>query len=210
LFAVRDLFAPKVRRAAAQQNDTAVRVLDGNEALVVARIIVIDMAMTPAYALAHVFVPNLLKLKGHTAVMSALERRDFLWLDPLWAQAQVEHKPYVSTMRRESSKVIREHDPREAYRIATITLPPPKELGEAYMVGVVINANDPRLVWYFTLEYDYVLAKKANRTMLCERTGQKHSRICEGPVLTGNDEVDCKAFVDCFMELIMSSKVTKA
>jgi hypothetical protein len=90
-----------------------------------------DMAMTPAYALAHVFLPNLLKLKGHATVMSAIERRDLIFFDALWAQAHIKHNPYVSSQTR------------EAFRIATITLPAPTEMGEAHMAGIVIKANDP-------------------------------------------------------------------
>jgi hypothetical protein len=166
--------------------------------------------MTPTYALAHVFVPNLLRLKGHVSVVSALERRDLAWLDSLWAQAQVTHRPFVSTHTRESSKLLREFDARDQYRIATITLPPPREMGEAYIAGVVIKAGDPAYVRYFTLEHDYVLARNANRTVLCERVGQKHTRLGDGPAMTGNNEADAKAFVDCFMELILPSKVTRA
>lgn len=168
------------------------------------------MAMTPTYALAHVFVPNLLRLKGHASVMAALERRDLAWLDSLWSQAQVNHRPFISTQTRESNKLLNDLDVRELYRVATITLPPPKELGEAYMAGVVIKASDAAFVRYFTLEHDYVLSKKANRTVLCERIGQKHTRIGDGPVLTGTDDVDARAFVDSFMELIVPTRVTKA
>lgn len=155
------------------------------------------MAMTPTYALAHVFLPNLIKLKGHATVISAMERRDLIFFDPLWAQAHITHNPYVSSQNR---------DP---YRIATITLPTPTEMGEAYMAGMVIKANDPVFMRYFTLEHDFVLAKQANRTVLCEREGQKHSKRGDGPSLTGNNEDDAKAFIDCFMELIVPTKVTK-
>jgi hypothetical protein len=62
---------------------------------------------------------------------------------------------------------------------------------------------------YFTLEHDYVLAKQANRTQLCERDGQRHSKRGEGPALTGDSEADAKAFVECFMELIVPTKVTR-
>lgn len=153
--------------------------------------------MTPTYALAHVFLPNLIKLKGHATVVSAIERRDLVFLDQLWAQAQVTHKPYIWSQNR---------DP---YRIATISLPKPTEMGEAYLAGIVIKSNDPPFMRYFTLEHDFVLARQANRTQLCEREGQKHSKRGDGPALTGNDEADAKAFVDCFMELIVPTKVTK-
>jgi hypothetical protein len=155
------------------------------------------MAMSPNYALAHVFLPNLIKLKGHATLVSALERRDMVFLDQLWAQAHVTHQPYVSSQNR---------DP---YRIATVSLPKPNEMGEAYMAGIVIKSNEPPFMRYFTLEHDFVLARQANRTQLCEREGQKHSKRGDGPALTGNDEADAKAFVDCFMELIVPTKVTR-
>ena len=155
------------------------------------------MAMTPAYALAHVFLPNLIKLKGHSTVISALERKNLVFFDPLWAQAQVTHHPHVTSQMR---------DP---YRIATLSLPAPSEIGEAHMAGIVIRPNDPVFMRYFTLEHDYVLAKQANRTVLAEREGQKHTRRGDGPVLTGDPEADAKAFVDCFMELIVPTTVTR-
>ena len=155
------------------------------------------MAMTPAYALAHVFLPNLLKLKGHATVMSAIERRHLVFFDALWGQAQIDHHPYVASQTR------------DVYRTGVVTLPAPKEMGEAYMAGMVIKSTDPVFLRYFTLEHDFVLAKQASRTLLCERSGQKHSRIGDGPALTANTEADAKAFMDCFMELMIPTKVTK-
>ncbi|TMQ13549.1 MAG: hypothetical protein E6J90_03440 [Deltaproteobacteria bacterium] len=155
------------------------------------------MAMTPAYALAHVFLPNLLKLKGHAAVVSAIERRDLAYFEPLWAQAHIAHRPHLTSQVR---------DP---YRIATMSLPPPAEMGEAYIAAIVVKAADPAFMRYFTLEHDFVLAKQSNRTLLCEREGQKHNKRGDGPVLTGNPGDDAGAFVDCFMELMIPTKVTR-
>jgi hypothetical protein len=155
------------------------------------------MAMTPTYALAHVFFPNLIKLKGPVTVMSALERRDLMFFDPLWAQAQLKHNPHVSSQTR------------DLYRIGTVTLPTPGEMGEAYMAGFVIKSNDPVFLRYFTLEHDFMLATQADRTVVCEREGQKHSRRGDGPTLSGDNEADAKAFIDCFMELIVPTKVTR-
>ncbi len=156
------------------------------------------MAMTPAYALAHVFLPNMVKLKGAATVVSAIERRDLIYFDPLWAQAHVTHNPYVSSYTR------------EPYRIGTMTLPAPQEMGEAYMAAIVVSKTDPALVRYFTLEHDFVLAKQANRTVLCERAGQKHTKHGEGPALTGNNEADATAFVDALMEVVSPTpKVTR-
>jgi len=159
--------------------------------------IIVTMAMSPAYALAHLFLPNLLKLKGHATVVSAVERRDLVFFDPLWGQAHLQHSPHIT------------YQLRDPYRIATLSLPAPTELGEAHMAGIVIKTSDPSFMRYFTLEHDYVLAKKAHRTLLCERAGQKHSKHGDGPALTGNAGDDARAFVDCFMELIVPTKVTR-
>jgi len=155
------------------------------------------MAMTPTYALAHVFLPNMLALKGATTVVGAIERRDLVFFDALWSQAHLAHNPYVWS------------DARAPYRIAAITLPPPAEIGEAYMAGIVIAHDDPASVRYFTLEHDFVLARQADRTVVAEREGQTHRRRGEGPALTGNPEIDVRAFVECFMELIVPTKVTR-
>lgn len=153
--------------------------------------------MTPTYALVHVFIPNLLKLKGAATLISALERKEKVFLDQLWSQAHVTHDPQITTVLR---------DP---YRIGVFDLPAPKELGEAYFVGLVVKKNDPGFTRYFTLEHDYVLAKKANRTLLCEREGAKHTKHGEGPVLTGTPATDAGAFIDAFMELIVPTRVVR-
>lgn len=155
------------------------------------------MAMTPAYALAHVFLPNLIKLRGHAVVVNAIERKNLPFFDSLWSQAHLTHAPHVTAQMR---------DP---YRVVTISLPPPKEMGEAYMAALLIKPSDPQFMHYYTLEHDFVLAKQANRTLLCERAGAKHTRIGDGPVLTGDPDVDAKAFVDLFMEPFIPTKVTR-
>lgn len=149
------------------------------------------MAMTPAYALAHVFLPNLTKLKGAATVVGAIERKEKVFFDGVWAQAHVTFDPkHVALVR-------------EPYRIAVMALPEPKEMGEAFFVGWVVKKGDPAFARYFTLEHDYVLAKKANRTVLCEREGQKHTKHGDGPVVTGDFGADAATFVDAFMERVV-------
>jgi hypothetical protein len=155
------------------------------------------MGVTPEYALAYTFLPNMLKLKGLPTVMSAFERRDLVFFDPLWAQASLAHNPFVYT------------EARQEYRVAVLTLPPPKQVGEAFMAGIVIKSNEPMFMRYFTLEHDYVLKRQADRTVLCERESHKHNRISDGPILTGNKEVDTKAFLESFMGLMIPNKVVR-
>jgi hypothetical protein len=155
------------------------------------------MAMTPAYALANVFLPNLVKLKGAATVVGAVERKDLVFLDTLWAQAQVTHQPHITAQKRDT------------YKIATISFPLPKEIGEAYAAGVVVKLGDPSFARVFTLEHDYVLAKQASRTLLVEREGTKTTKRGDGPAWTGNPDADAAAFVECFMELIVPTKVTR-
>ncbi|MBA3452038.1 MAG: hypothetical protein H0T42_02945 [Deltaproteobacteria bacterium] len=154
------------------------------------------MAMTPEYALVHVFLPNLVKLKGAATVIGVIERKEKFFFDPVWGQAHIEHVPFLLSQVR------------EPYRIGVVDLPPPKELGEAFYVGLVANKKDPTMGRYFTLEKDYVLKTKSDRTLVCEREGAKHTKHFDGPVLTGNKDVDAAAFIEAFMELLIPTKVT--
>lgn len=155
------------------------------------------MPMSPTYTLAHVFIPNMIKLKGAATVISALERKELTLLDQLWQQAFVTHQPKIMTTLR---------DP---YRIGVFTLPQPKDLGEAHMVGLVVKKTDPSFTRYYTLEHDYVLAKKADRTLLCERDGANHKKLGDGPALTGDFDQDAVAFIDCFMEIHVPTRVVR-
>jgi len=155
------------------------------------------MAMSPTYALVHVFIPNLLKLKGAATMVSALERKEKVFLDQLWSQAFVTHDPHITTQLR------------EPYRIGVFSLPPPRDLGEAHFAGFVVKKTDPSYSRYFTLEHDHVLAKRADRTLVCEREGQKHTKHFDGPALTGAPATDAAAFVDAFMELIIPTRVVR-
>lgn len=149
------------------------------------------MPQSPAYTLAHVFFPNMIKLKGAATVMSSLERKDKIFFDPLWQQAYVTHNPSIRT------------ELREPWRIGVMTLPPPKDMGEAHMAGLVLEKNKPTPPRYFTLEHDFVLKTGQNRTLLCERDGQKHIKHGDGPALTGDVEKDMAAFIEAFMALIV-------
>lgn len=153
------------------------------------------MPTSPTYALAHIFIPNLVKLKGAATIIGVIERKEKFFFDAVWQQAHVEHAPHLHAQSR---------DP---YRIGVIDLPEPKDLGEAYFVGFVTSKQDASFGRYFTLEKDYVLATKSDRTLVCERVGQQHTKHFEGPQLTGDKDKDAAAFVDAFMELIVPTKV---
>ena len=155
------------------------------------------MAMTPTFALAHVFLPNLVKLKGAATVVGVIERKEKFFFDQVWNQAHVEHAPFLLSATR------------DVYRIGVVDLPPPKDLGEAFFFAMVVSSKDTTYARVFTLEHDYVLAKKADRTLVCEREGTRHTKHFDGPVLTGNKDVDAMAFVDAFMELIIPTRVKR-
>ena len=88
------------------------------------------MPTSPAYALAHTFLPNTTKLKGPTTMMVALEKRDHPFLDAIWKQSYIDHKPKIYTVER------------DGYRIGVLDLPAPKDLGEAFLAGSVIKKGD--------------------------------------------------------------------
>lgn len=162
------------------------------------------MPQSPAFAIAHTFLPNLVKLKGPEALVYAIERKEKTFFDSVWQHAHLTHTPHIAALQRTDETGSAN---AASYRIGVITLPPPKDMGEAHMVAIVVKKGDPGFSRYYTLEHDYVLAKKADRTLVCERDGQRHIKHFDGPALTGNVDTDVTAFVDAFMEILIPKRV---
>lgn len=142
--------------------------------------------------IAHVILPNTMKLKGASVVVSAMERRDVSMFANVWEQTGITHTPQVLAKERD-----------EMWRIGVLQMPAPSEMGEAYMVAFVAKKNDAAITRYFLLEYDYVLATKTVRTIVTERDGAKTTKRGEGPAITGDFAADAGAFVDA-ITLILS------
>ena len=132
--------------------------------------------------IAHVVLPNLMKLKGASTLVGAIERRDASPFSQVWAQTGVAHEPQVI------AKEVGD------WRIGVMSLPPPNEMGEAHLCAFVAKKNDASVTKYFTLELDYVLATKTTRTQLAERDGARMVKRGEGPPVTGDFQVDAAAF----------------
>jgi len=146
------------------------------------------MGTTPNYALAHQFLPNLIRTKTPNTVIGVMERKEKFFFDQVWNQAQVSHTAQLDTSTR------------HGYRIGVVDFPAPKEMGEAHMAAMVVdNAGNARL---FLLEHDYVLATKSDRTYITEREGARHKKHLVGPALTGAFAADAKAFVDAVMPIV--------
>jgi len=141
--------------------------------------------------IAHVILPNVMKLKGAATVVSAMERRDVSMFAPVWEQTGVTHTPQVLAKER-----------NDTWRVGVLSMPTPKEMGEAYMVGFVAKKNDAGVTRYFTLEYDYVLATKASRTTVCERDSGKMLKRGEGPAISGDFQTDASNFVEAIMNIL--------
>jgi hypothetical protein len=148
------------------------------------------MALSPIHALAHTIVPNWLRIKGPATVMSALERKDLIYLDALWQQAYVTHNPQIHTTTRGD------------HRVAVLSLPPPKDMGDAHMCGFAVKKTEPGTAKYFLLEHDYVLSTKQNRTIITQKEGRDSIKHGDGPALTGDFAVDAPAFLARFMNIL--------
>jgi len=145
--------------------------------------------------IAHVVLPNLMKLKGASTLVSSMERRETTMFDQVWSQTGVDHKPQVIAKEKDQGGA-------GVWRFGVLSLPKPAEMGEAYMCAFVAKKNDAAVTRYFTLEHDYVLATKSTRTLLCEREGQRTIKHGEGPPVTGDFNADASAFVDAIMNII--------
>lgn len=151
--------------------------------------------------IAHVVLPNLMKLKGASTLVSAMERRDVSAFAQVWQQTGVEHDPQVIAKEREHQGNV--------WRCGVLSLPKPTEMGEAYMCAFIAKKNDAALTRYFTLEYDYVLATKTTRTIVAEREGSRTIKHGDGPVLTGDFQTDASAFIDAIMEVLSPTTLPK-
>jgi hypothetical protein len=140
--------------------------------------------------IAHVILPNLMKLKGVATLVAAMERRDPALFQQVWTQAGIDHVAQVAAKER------------DAYRIGVLSLPQPQQMGEAHLCAFVAKKNDAAITRYFTLERDFVLATRTERTMLCEREGATMRKLGEGPAVTGDFQTDANAFVDAVMAII--------
>jgi hypothetical protein len=142
--------------------------------------------------IAHVVLPNVMKLKSAPAVVNAMERNDVSMFASVWTQTGVVHAPLAFV--KEGSG---------AHRIAVLSLPPPNVMGEAHMVAFVARKNDASVARYFTLEHDYVLATKAAKTLIREKDGHGFvKRGDDGPAVTGDFAVDANAFADAIARIV--------
>ena len=142
-------------------------------------------------SIAHVILPNVMKLKGAPTVVNAIERKDVSLFAQVWTQTGVAHAP--KSFFVEKSDV----------RIAVLSLPKPNEMGEAHMVAFVAKKNDASVQRYFTLEHDFVLATKVTKTIIREKDGQSYAkRGGDGPPVTGDFAADASAFADAIGTII--------
>lgn len=144
--------------------------------------------------IAHVVLPNLMKLKGASTLVGAMERGDASAFAQVWAQTGVDHTPQVIAKERDHGGAM--------WRVGVLSLPAPSEMGEAYMCAFVAKKNDAAVTRYFTLQHDYVLATKTTRTVIAEREGSRTVKHGDGPPITGDFQADANAFVDAILEVI--------
>jgi hypothetical protein len=141
--------------------------------------------------IAHVILPNVMKLKGAATLVSGLERRDVSPFAQVWTNTGLDHTPQVVAKER------------DVWRVGVLSMPKPSEMGEAHMVAFVAKKNDAGVARYFTLEYDFVLKTGQQRTIIKEKDGANFTkRGNEGPPITGDFQVDASAFIDAIKRII--------
>ena len=143
----------------------------------------------------HLVLPNVMKLKTAATLVAAAERRDASPFAHVWQQTGVAHTPQLSAKEKGD------------YRFGVMSLPTPTQMGEAYLCAFVVKKNDPGTSHYFTLEYDYALATKQAKTIVCGREGQRMVKHGDGPAITGDFQADATAFVDAIMNVLVPTKV---
>lgn len=146
---------------------------------------------SPLYTIAHVILPNIMKLKDAPVVVSAIERRDVSIFNHVWEQTSIDHTPQILAKER-----------YDTWRIAAMSLPSPQEMGEAYIVAFVAKKNDAAVQRYFLLEHDFSLATQSTRTTLCELDRGKPTKHGEGPPITGDFQADAGEFIEAITRVL--------
>ena len=152
--------------------------------------------MTPEYTIVQIFLPNLMKTKSAVTFVGAIERKDLAYFEPVWTQAHLPHKPYLTNVVR------------DGYRIGIIGLPPAKEMGEAHLAGFVMKQGEAT-ARYFTLEHKLMLATKTSVTVLCERDGGRLITHGEGPKFGDDVAASATVFIDAIMNVILPKVVSR-
>ncbi len=145
---------------------------------------------SPLDTIAHVVLPNVMKLKTVATLISAAERRDPSAFAQVWQATGMTFTPQL---------IAKEKD---VYRFGVMSLPTPNAMGEAYMCAFIAKKDDPSFAQYFTLEYDYVLATKTAKTIVCGREGARTVKHGDGPAITGDFQADATAFVDAVIAVL--------
>jgi hypothetical protein len=153
---------------------------------------------SPTQVIANVVLPNLMKLKGASTVVSAIERRDPAMFQQVFTQTGLDHTPQL---------VAKDQDD---WRIGVVTMPPPAEMGDPYMCAFVAKKNDGGITRYFTLEHDYVLATKTTRSVVVERVGARATKHGDGPAISGDAATDASGFVAAIVEVLAPTRVQRA
>ena len=144
--------------------------------------------------IAHVVIPNVMKLKTAATLISAAERRDASAFAQVWQATGLAHTPQLIAKEKGD------------YRFGVMSLPAPSQMGEAYMCAFVAKKNDAAVTHYFTLEYDFVLATKQAKTIVCGRDGARTVKHGDGPASTGDFQADATAFVDAIIDVLTKKR----
>ncbi len=161
------------------------------------------MGQSPNAAIANIFLPNLVKLRGASTFVSSVERQDFAFFEQIWTQAHVTHRPVIA------ARVVESGLSKGTYRVAMVSLPPPKDMGETYLFGLVVKKNDAQFARMFTLDKHYVLRTNQDGTLIVERDGARQIKHGDGPALGPTGEADAAGFVDAMMAVIEPQEFKK-
>ena len=145
---------------------------------------------SPLDTIVHLVLPNVMKLKTAATLIAAAERRDGSPFAHVWQQTGIAHTPQLIAKEKGD------------YRFGVMSLPTPTQGGEAYMCAFVVKKSDAGTAYYFTLEYDYVLATKQAKTIVCGREGQRTIKHGDGPAITGDFHADADGFIDAITNVL--------
>src|SRR5688500_20292030 len=103
---------------------------------------------SPLDTIAHLILPNIMKLKGASMLVGAMERRDASPFAHIWQQTGIEHTPQVVAKEKGDN------------RFGIMTMPTPTSAGEAHMVAFGAKKHHAAAPRFFTPQSRLTLSKQ--------------------------------------------------
>lgn len=118
-------------------------------------------------------MPQFLRDRGASAVLSAIEAKNADFFAPLWSEVGIRYAPQFL------------YAVQAPFRIGVMTFPRPEDVTEAHLGAVIGRTDAPQFLRFFLWEESITFQPGQSATVIGEWTDTEHANYGAGPKLTG-------------------------